>query len=130
MILTACQVWRVFSGFEKLGEILAKCPIFCLLIPLSYHICCKKWFLLAGMLSSASLALVIGCSLEWRDGGRFPKLFCVELSPPSGTKGRNAFLGGHYPQGLPLPCLWKETEQSSACVWQKCAIESFHSIQR
>lgn len=51
----------------------------------------------AGIFSSASLTLAISCSLECRDGGSFPRRFCVELSPSSDTKRRNAFSGVHYP---------------------------------
>lgn len=39
--------WNIFPGLEKLGAILAHHPVFCLLIPLGYHVCCNKWFLLA-----------------------------------------------------------------------------------
>lgn len=39
---------KTLSGLENHEAVLAQCPLFCLLIPLGHHVCCSKWFNLAG----------------------------------------------------------------------------------
>lgn len=66
-------------ALDKLGEILAQCSVFCLLIPLGCHICCNKWFLLSGLEHFAQLLLLsLSRVWSWR---HFSKDVCCGAEP-------------------------------------------------